>query len=134
MDFGLSAEQQALGDAVRQFIAKEYDFTARKQILETPHGFSESAWKGLADLGVLGVGLPEEHGGLGGPVDVMVVMEQLGAGLVLEPFLTTVVLAGGLIARHGAAAHRSELLPQIIRGERRVALAHFEPQGRYAPN
>jgi alkylation response protein AidB-like acyl-CoA dehydrogenase len=132
MDFELSAEQQALGEAVRQFIAKEYDFTARNRILATPHGFSASAWKGLADLGVLGVGLPEEYGGLGGPVDVMVVMEQLGAGLVLEPFLTTVVLAGGLIARHGAAAHRSELLPQIIRGERRVALAHFEPQSRYA--
>jgi alkylation response protein AidB-like acyl-CoA dehydrogenase len=132
MDFELSAEQQALGEAVRHFIAKEYDFEARKRVLASPHGFSDSLWKNLADLGVLGVGLPEEYGGLGGPPEVMVVMEQIGAGLVLEPFLSTVVLGGGLLARHGSAAQKSRLLPLIIQGQRRIALAHFEPGARYA--
>jgi alkylation response protein AidB-like acyl-CoA dehydrogenase len=132
MDFELSAEQQALGEAVRHFIAKDYDFEARKRVLASPHGFSDSVWKNLAELGVLGVGLPEEYGGLGGPLEVMVVMEQIGAGLVLEPFLSTVVLGGGLLARHGSAAQKSRLLPLIIQGQRRIALAHFEPGTRYA--
>ncbi len=132
MDFELSAEQQALGEAVRQFIAREYDFAARKEILTTPHGFSESAWRSLAELGVLGVGLPEQYGGLGGAAEVMVVMEQIGAGLVLEPFLSTSVLAGGLIARHGSPTQQSQLLPALIQGQRRIALAHFEPGAGYA--
>ena len=132
MDFELSAEQQALGEAVRQFITREYDLAARKAILATPHGFSESVWESLAGLGVLGVGLPEEQGGLGGAVEVMVVMEQIGAGLVLEPFLSSIVLSGGLVARHGSPAHRSRILPALIQGRRRLALAHFEPGARYA--
>jgi alkylation response protein AidB-like acyl-CoA dehydrogenase len=132
MDFELSQEQRALGEALQHFLAKEYTFEARKRILASPHGFNALIWKSLAELGVLAVGLPEEYGGLGGPIEVMVVMEQIGAGLVLEPFLSTVVLAGGLIARHGSAAQKSKLLPAIIEGRLRIAFAHFEPGARYA--
>src|SRR6185295_8989442 len=99
MDFQLTDDQKMLRDAVQQFIAGEYSFESRNEVLASQSGFSEKIWKELAEQGVLAIGLPEEHGGLGGPVEVMVVMERLGAGLVLEPFMSTVVLCGGLIAR-----------------------------------
>jgi alkylation response protein AidB-like acyl-CoA dehydrogenase len=132
MDFQLTQDQRMLQEAVQQFVAGEYDFESRNKVLATPFGFSESVWSGLAELGVLGIGLPEEHGGLGGPVEVMVVMERLGAGLVLEPFLSTVVLGGGLLARHGSAEQRAEILPRIVEGKCRVAPAHHEAGARYA--
>ena len=132
MDFELTSDQKLLQDAVQRFIAEEYAFDSRQRILATAHGFSDAIWKRLAEQGVLSVGLPEEHGGVGGPVEIMVVMEQLGAGLVLEPFLSTVVLGAGLIARHGTPAQKSALLPRVIEGHSRIALAHYEPGARYA--
>lgn len=132
MDFELTDDQKMLQEALQRFVAGEYDFESRKKVLASEFGFSETIWRGLAEQGVLGIGLPEEHGGLGGPVEVMVVMEQLGAGLVLEPFLSTVVLGGGLIARHGSPAQQAEVLPRIVDGSCRVALAHHEMDARYA--
>lgn len=132
MDFQLTQDQRMLQEAVQQFVAGEYGFEARNKVLATPLGFSEEIWRGLAEQGVLGIGLPEEHGGIGGPVEVMVVMEQLGAGLVLEPFLSSVVLGGGLIARHGSAEQQASVLPPIVAGKTRVALAHHETGARYA--
>jgi alkylation response protein AidB-like acyl-CoA dehydrogenase len=132
MDFALTDDQKMLQEALQKFVEGEYDFEARNRNLRSRFGFSEEVWKGLAEQGVLGIGLPEEHGGLGGPVEVMVVMERLGAGLVLEPFMSSVVLGGGLIARHGSAAQQSEVLPRIVDGSCRVALAHHEEGARYA--
>jgi alkylation response protein AidB-like acyl-CoA dehydrogenase len=132
MDFALTDDQRMLQEALQRFVEGEYDFERRNRNLASPFGFSEEVWQGLAEQGVLGIGLPEEHGGLGGPVEVMVVMERLGAGLVLEPFMSTVVLGGGLIARHGSAAQLSEVLPRIVDGSCRVALAHHEEGARYA--
>jgi alkylation response protein AidB-like acyl-CoA dehydrogenase len=132
MDFQLTDDQKLLQEALQKFVEGEYDFDSRKQVLASKLGFSESVWKGLAEQGVLGIGLPEEHGGLGGPVEVMVVMERLGAGLVLEPFMSTVVLGGGLVARHGSPALQTEILPRIVDGTCRVALAHHEAGARYA--
>jgi alkylation response protein AidB-like acyl-CoA dehydrogenase len=132
MDFELTQDQKMLQEAVQQFVRGEYAFEARKEVLASPLGFSEEVWKGLAEQGVLGIGLPEAYGGLGGPVEVMVVMEQLGAGLVLEPFLSTVVLGGGLVARRGSPEQQSEILPRIVDGTCRVALAHHEADARYA--
>jgi alkylation response protein AidB-like acyl-CoA dehydrogenase len=132
MDFQLTDDQKMLQDALQKFVAGEYDFESRKKVLASPLGFSEAIWKGLAEQGVLGIGLPEEHGGLGGPVEVMVVMERLGAGLVLEPFMSTVVLCGGLLARHGSPSQQAEILPRIVDGTCRLALAHHEPGARYA--
>jgi len=85
MDFELTADQKLLQEALQRFIASEYDFASRGRILSSPWGFSPAVWRRLAEQGVLAVGLPEDHGGFGGPVEVMVVMEELGAGLVLEP-------------------------------------------------
>ncbi|HVY80548.1 MAG TPA: acyl-CoA dehydrogenase family protein [Steroidobacteraceae bacterium] len=132
MDFQLTQDQKMLQEAVQQFVAGEYDFESRNKVLATPFGFSERIWNGLAEQGVLGIGLPEAYGGLGGPVEVMVVMEQLGAGLVLEPFLSTVVLGGGLIARRGSSEQQAQILPRMVEGQCRVALAHHEAGARYA--
>ena len=131
MDFALNDDQQMLQAAVQRFVADEYSFERRNEVLETQHGCSERVWQRLAAQGLLSIGLPEEQGGLGGPVETMVVMEQLGAGLVLEPFLSTVVLGGGLITRHGSPMQQSEFLPRIVEGSCRVALAHHEPGARY---
>ena len=132
MDFALTDDQRMLQEALQKFVEGEYDFEARNRNLRSRLGFSEEVWKGLAEQGVLRIGLPEEHGGLGGPVEVMVVMERLGAGLVLEPFMSSVVLGGGVIARHGSGAQQSDVLPRIVDGSCRVALAHHESGARYA--
>jgi alkylation response protein AidB-like acyl-CoA dehydrogenase len=131
MDFELTQDQTMLQDALQRFVSGEYSFEQRGKILASQNGFSENVWRGLAEQGVLGVGLPEEHGGLGGPFETMVVMEQLGRGLVLEPFLTTVVLCGGLIAKHGSSTQKGAVLPRVVSGECRLALAHGEQGARY---
>ena len=131
MDFELTSDQKLLQDAVQRFVAGEYAFDSRQRILASAHGFSDSIWQRLAAQGVLALGLPEDYGGFGGPIEIMVVMEQLGAGLVLEPFLSTVVLGAGLIARHGSPAQKSWVLPRVIDGSIRIALAHYEPDARY---
>lgn len=131
MDFELSEEQRQLQEALQRFVEGEYSFEERKAFLKSRHGFNESIWRALAEQGVLGIGLPEAYGGLGGTVETMVVMEQLGRGLVLEPFMTTVVLCGSLIAAHGTAAQQADILPRVIAGDCRIALAHHEAGARY---
>jgi len=132
MDFELSDEQTLLQDSLQKFIQKDYAFERRNEILATPLGFSAEVWAQLAEQGVLGIGLPEEHGGFGGAVESMLVMEQIGRGLVLEPYLSTVILGGGLIRDAGSATQQAHIIPKIIGGECRVALAHHEKGARYA--
>jgi alkylation response protein AidB-like acyl-CoA dehydrogenase len=132
MDFELNDDQTMLQDSLQKFIQKDYTFDKRREALNTPNGYSASVWAQLAEQGVLGIGLPEEHGGFGGEVEVMVVMEQIGRGLVLEPFMSTVVIGGGLIRDNGSAAQQAEILPKVIAGECRIALAHHEEGARYA--
>lgn len=131
MDFELNDDQTMLQNSLQKFIQKDYTFDKRRAALSTPSGYSSDVWTQLAEQGVLGIGLPEEHGGFGGEVEVMVVMEQIGRGLVLEPFMSTVVLGGGLIRDQGSAAQQAEILPKIIAGECRIALAHHEDGARY---
>ncbi|HTE42064.1 MAG TPA: acyl-CoA dehydrogenase family protein, partial [Steroidobacteraceae bacterium] len=131
MDFELNDDQSMLQDSLQKFIQKDYSFDKRREVLNTPLGYSAAVWAQLAEQGVLGIGLPEEHGGFGGEVEVMVVMEQLGRGLVLEPFMSTVVLGGGLIRDVGSAEQQADILPKIIAGECRMALAHHEEGARY---
>jgi len=131
MDFELNDDQSMLQDSLQKFIQKDYTFEKRREALNTANGYSAVVWSQLAEQGVLGIGLPEEHGGFGGEVEVMVVMEQIGRGLVLEPFLSTVVLGGGLIRDCGSSAQQAEILPKIIGGECRIALAHHEDGARY---
>ena len=132
MEFSSSEEQQLLADALTRFVAREYSFEKRRQFLRSPEGFSREAWRALADLGVLGMAFAEEYGGVGGgPVETMLVASALGSALVVEPYLATVVLAGGLVDSRGSEAQKRALLPGIAQGELLLALAHDEPGHRY---
>jgi alkylation response protein AidB-like acyl-CoA dehydrogenase len=131
MDFEFTADQAMLRDSVRRLVTREFPFERRQACLESPHGSSSEFWRLLARQGVFGLGLPRDAGGYGGPTEIMLVMEELGRGLVLEPFLSTVVLGGGLIRDHGTVMQRATLLPKIAMGELRGALAHHEAGARY---
>jgi len=132
MDFRLTEEQLALQETLRRFIAKDYDFERRRSLARSPLGYSAEAWGQLAELGLLGLPYPEEFGGLGGSgVDIMAVMELVGRGLLLEPYLSTVVLCGGLVRDAAARAIKEALLPQIAAGKLKIALAAYEAAGRY---
>jgi alkylation response protein AidB-like acyl-CoA dehydrogenase len=132
LEFRYTDEQLALRDTLQRFITNEYDFEHRRGIARTPFGLSREAWARYADLGILALPLPEEDGGLGGnSVDLMPVMEWVGRGLLLEPYLSTVVLTGQLIANLGTRTQRNTLLAGIGSGQLFVALAHYEPHSRY---
>jgi alkylation response protein AidB-like acyl-CoA dehydrogenase len=128
MNFDYNEEQQLLADSVRRFLAKEYDFEARRKIVASDEGWSPSAWSSLADMGLTGLPFAAEHGGFGGgAVDLMGIMEAFGEALVVEPYLPT--LMGGLaVARSTLAA---SILPGVIEGKTRLAFAHSEQGARY---
>ncbi|MEA2875280.1 MAG: hypothetical protein QOF14_476 [Hyphomicrobiales bacterium] len=132
MDFDFTEEQRLLKESVDRFIADRYDFEQRKTFAKNETGYSQENWKQFAELGLLAIPFAEEHGGFGGgPIETMIVMEAFGRGLVLEPYLGTVVLGGGLL-RHGASdAQKSEFIPKIASGDLRLAFAHGERQSRY---
>jgi pimeloyl-CoA dehydrogenase small subunit len=132
VDFSLSEEQQLFRDAVAKFVQNEYSFEARKKIVGSPKGWSEAVWAKLAEMGLLGITFAEAEGGLGGTaIDLMVVMQELGRGIVVEPYLATVVLGGGAVATAGTPAQRQAILPGVVTGERQLALAYGEPQSRF---
>jgi len=133
MNFTFTEEQTQLRDSLRRFLTKEYAFDRRREIIASPTGTSAQVWGQFADLGILALPFAEQDGGLGGsPTDTMLVMEELGRALVVEPYLSTVVLAGGIIARAGSPAQREAILPGIAAGELRLAFAHGEAQARFA--
>jgi pimeloyl-CoA dehydrogenase small subunit len=133
MDFDLTEEQRLLRDSVDRLIDDAYgDFEKRKAYAAEPHGFSAALWGRFAELGLLGLPFAEADGGYGGgPVETMLVMEAIGRGLALEPYLSTVVLGGGFIRLGGSDAQRRRLLPRIADGSLRLAFAHTERQARY---
>ncbi len=132
MDFSLTEEQQLLKDSVDRFVREHYAFDQRRKLAESRDGFSRDHWRRMAELGWLGVALPEKHGGIGGgPVETMVIMEGFGRGLVLEPYLSTVVLGGTLLALGGSAEQKETLLPALAAGELMLAFAHSERQARF---
>jgi pimeloyl-CoA dehydrogenase small subunit len=132
MDFALSDEQRLLQHSVERLFADHYAFDARKRYGQEPGGFGRAMWTRYAELGLLGLPFDEEHGGSsGGPVETMIVMEQIGRALALEPYLATVVLGGGLLRLGGSEKIRAELIPQIAGGDLTLAFAHAERQSRY---
>lgn len=132
MDFSLSDEQSMLAESVARFIDNDYDFESRQQIAESGVGYSRELWQTYAELGWTAVPFAEDDGGLaGGPVELMLMMEQFGRGLVVEPFLATIVLAGGVLRRVGSANQKKQWLPGIIEGRIQAALAFAEPQARF---
>lgn len=127
MDFELSDEQKMLQDTVTRFVAETYTFQQREHALRTTDGWSREAWAGMAEMGLLALPFTEEDGGFGGGgIEMMVVMEALGRGLMVEPYFATVVLAGGALRHGGSAAQRAEIVSGISGGERILALAHSE--------
>ncbi len=132
MDFNYTEEQLALQDTLRRFYARDYPFEHRRALAKSADGFSRPAWKTFADFGILALPFHENFGGLNGnAVDTMLVMEMLGRGLALEPYVSTVVLCGGLLRDAGTTAQKEALLPAIAGGELMLALAHFEAGARY---
>jgi pimeloyl-CoA dehydrogenase small subunit len=132
MDFDFTEEQRLLDETVRRLIKGEYDFEKRKTYLKSPAGFSKELWSRYAEIGLLGLPFPESEGGFGGSgVETMIVMENFGRGLALEPYLATVVLAGGIVAAAGTAQQKKAVLPEIAQGKLMLAFAHGERQARY---
>src|SRR5918999_2896016 len=120
MDFDLSEEQRLLKDSVDRLMADRYDFESRRRHGAGPEGFSRDLWRSYAELGLLGLPFAEEHGGFGGgPVEIMLVMEAFGRGLIVEPYVATVILAGGALRHAGHDA----LIPQVGGGETVLAFA-----------
>src|SRR5437867_6185790 len=132
MNFDLSEEQQLLADSLKRYLTNEYSIEARAKIVASSAGWSETVWAAFAEMGLLGVPFAEEHGGFGGTaVDVMLVMEAIGEGLVVEPYWVNVGLAGSLITRGGSAEQQQRILPSLIQGKHRLAFAHTERTARY---
>ena len=130
MDFDFSDDQEQLRDAVRKWVDKGYDFERRRAITRAG-GFDRQAYNELTELGLGGLYIGEDDGGLGlGPVEGMVVMEELGRGIVLEPLAQTLITSG-VIAAYGGADARAAWLPKIASGEALVVLAHQERGARY---
>ncbi len=132
MDFDLTEEQRLLRDSIDRLIADQYTFEKRKAYLAEPDGWSRALWAQYAELGILGLPFAERHGGFGGGgIETMLVMQALGRGLALEPYLATVVLAGTALRLAGSEAQLASLVPEIAEGKLLVAFAHGERQARY---
>ena len=132
MDFTFNEEQSLIQDQVDQFVQKEYDWETRQSLSNSELGFGEDNWKKFAELGWLGISVSEDSGGFGGSaIESMLIMEAFGKGLVVEPFLETVIMAGGLIDDYGSNQQKSSFLEPAIAGEMHLALAYAEPQSRF---
>ncbi len=132
MNFSLTEEQTALKDSIGKFLERDYTFDDRWKVIKSPAGWSRAHWNQLAEIGLMSLPVAEADGGLGGGgVDTMVVMEQIGKGLVLEPYLGCVVLPAALIKAAGTEAQRASLSEGLASGETLYAFAHSEPGQRY---
>ena len=132
MDFTFNEEQSLIQDQVDQFIQKEYDWETRQSLSNSDLGFGQENWQKFAELGWLGISISEDSGGFGGSaIESMLIMEAFGKGLVVEPFLETMIMSGGIIDGHGSVEQKSVLLEPAIAGDMQLALAYAEPQSRF---
>src|SRR6201991_865053 len=132
MDFDLSEEQRLLKESVDGLLTDSYDFEQRKKYRAEKGGWSKSVWGKLAEQGLLGLPFSGEDGGFGaGAVETMIVMEAMGKALVLEPYLATVVIAGGFLRHGGSAEQKAANIPSIIDGSKTYGFAQLEKQSRY---
>jgi len=135
MDFAFTPEQDMLRDTVARLIREQYDFDTRRKVAKAEPGWRPQMWAQFAELGLLGASFPEADGGFGGgPIEAMIISEEFGKGLVIEPYLQTVVIGGGFLRHGGTAAQKEENLADLIGGERRYAFAYSEPKSRFDLN
>jgi alkylation response protein AidB-like acyl-CoA dehydrogenase len=133
MDFELSDEQRMLTDSLRRYLDSDYDFEHRRRIARKADGFHRESWRMLAEMGVLGLAVPEQHGGFGaGAASQMVVHHELGRALVLEPVVPSAVMATAILQRRGTQQQQRQWLPAMAAGERIVSLAYLEGGARRA--
>jgi alkylation response protein AidB-like acyl-CoA dehydrogenase len=131
MDFSFTSEQQQLRDAIRRYLTQEYGFEVRRAVIRGA-GTSDAAWRGLAELGLTALTVPEEHGGFGGGgVDRMVVMEELGRGLVVEPYFASAIMGTACVVASGDQRQAARMLPGVADGTRKLAVAFGERQSRH---
>ena len=131
MNFDYNEEQQLLADSVKRFVAKDYDFESRKKIVGSANGYSDSVWATLAEMGLLGLPVSPDYDGFGGgALDMMGIMESIGEGLVVEPFLST-VMGAQFVARGGSDAQKKAILPLVVEGKLKIAFAQTEKGARY---
>lgn len=132
MDLTLSDEQRLLRESVDRFVSETYTADHRRKVANDPLGFSADLWKQFADLGWLALPISETYGGLGGgAIEVGILMEAFGRGLVSEPYLSTVVIGAALIAECGTESQKQVLLPKIADGSLYLAFAHSEREARF---
>lgn len=133
MDLELTDEQKLLADTVNRLLEKRYDPNTRLRLLESDEGWNRDMWRQYAGLGLLGLPFQEQYGGAGmGPDELAVVMECFGRALVLEPYLATVVLGGGLVAAAGSPEQQAAILPGVAAGKTLLAVACTEPGSRWS--
>jgi alkylation response protein AidB-like acyl-CoA dehydrogenase len=132
VDFSFTEEQSMLRDTVASYLQDKYDFETRRKVVKSESGWRPEVWKAFAEeLGILGAPFSEEHGGLGGgPTENMIVMEEFGKALVVEPYLGTVVIGGGFM-KHSGFSGAANVIGKIVDGSAVIAFAYAEPQGRY---
>ena len=132
MDFNFTEEQEMVRDGLSRLVREQYGAETRREVIASDAGWRPEIWAQLAELGILGMPFSEDDGGFGGgAIDSMIVMEEFGKGLVVEPFVPTVVCAGGFFKHAGTAAQKEEHIGAIVSGERVYAFAYAEPRGRY---
>jgi pimeloyl-CoA dehydrogenase small subunit len=132
VDFNFTEEQKMVRDGLTRMVREQYDWETRRKAIASDAGWRPEVWSQLAELGILGMPFSEDDGGFGGgAVDAMVIMEEFGKGLVIEPFVPTVVCAGGFLKHGGTAAQKEEHIGGIVDGSRVFAFAYAEPRGRY---
>lgn len=135
MDFTYTDEQLALQDTLKRFISKDYTFEKRTQFSKSEDGYSKDAWNTYAELGILALPFPEDVDGLGGgAIDTMLVMDILGKGLILEPYISSIIISGGIINEFGNEVQRKKFIPALASGEMQISLANYEPRSRYSLN
>ena len=135
MDFSFSEEQTMLQDSARRFLKDAYSFETYSGIVNSAAGYSPDIWRQFAELGWLGLPLREDEGGLGyGPAELLLLAEELGRGLCVEPYLANVVLAGQTLSRLASDEQRARLLPGLVDGSHQISLAWVETEGRYDPH
>src|SRR5215831_5357193 len=132
MRFSLTPEQQQLSDLVQRFLDEQYDFQTRQKILDSPAGWSRQVWSKLAELGLLALQVPEELGGMSpAVVETLLWVTATGKAMLLEPYVSSAIVATTLIRELGSAQQRKEMLPAMASGERIAVLAHLEPGARF---